>query len=241
MGLDLALGGILLLSGIRGWFKGFIMQAIRLAGVVGCVYAAAPMRDAIRPRVIAHFSAIKPDLADRILWWVCGFVCYFLMVGVASLLVNLSRRKTLGEPEPNYNDHFAGFLLGLIKGTLVAAFLVAAVQKYALAHLKSIPWAEQQVTASKALEWNEKYQPATKVWESRPVQHFVNHIQKMGIQPADDAKSESAPVASADRPPQLSLPAATAELVDPNMAHLVESIQDDLRKLEQSTATANRR
>ena len=32
MGLDLALGVIVLLAAIRGWLKGFVLQAIRLSG-----------------------------------------------------------------------------------------------------------------------------------------------------------------------------------------------------------------
>ena len=42
MGLDLALGGLVLISAIRGWLKGFLVQAIRLAGLVASVYAAGP-------------------------------------------------------------------------------------------------------------------------------------------------------------------------------------------------------
>ena len=53
MGLDLALGGLVLLAAIRGWFKGFVMQAVRLSGLVACVYAADPIRDQVRPRVLA--------------------------------------------------------------------------------------------------------------------------------------------------------------------------------------------
>ena len=45
MGLDIALGIMVLLGAIRGWFKGFVLQAIRLSGLVGCVYAAGPVRD----------------------------------------------------------------------------------------------------------------------------------------------------------------------------------------------------
>src|SRR3954447_21456464 len=43
MGLDLALAVIVLLSAVRGWLKGFVLQAIRLSGIVACVYAADPV------------------------------------------------------------------------------------------------------------------------------------------------------------------------------------------------------
>ena len=53
MGLDIALGIMVLLGAIRGWFRGFVLQAIRLGGLVGCVYAAGPIRDYARPHVVA--------------------------------------------------------------------------------------------------------------------------------------------------------------------------------------------
>ena len=123
MGLDLALGGLVLLIGLRGWFKGFILQAVRLAGLVACVYLADPVRNAAKPHVAGYLPSIQPQLVDRLLWWVAAVTCYLVLVGVATLLVKLSRKKTLGEPEPRYNDQFAGFLLGLIKGAAVAASL----------------------------------------------------------------------------------------------------------------------
>ncbi|MDR3633709.1 MAG: CvpA family protein [Isosphaeraceae bacterium] len=235
MGLDLALGGLVLLIGLRGWFKGFVLQAVRLAGLVACVYLADPVRNLAKPYVAGHLPSIQPNLVDRLLWWAAAFTTYFVLVGVATLLVKLSRRKTLGEPEPQYNDQFAGFLLGLIKGTAVAAALAAGFQTYALGYLKTVPWAERQAEGSRVLEWNTKYQPVAKFWSSRPVQHFVNHVQRMGLQSPDAASQapESEPVAAANRPPQLSLPTTDAPAIDGDVARLVESIQAEVRKLEQ--------
>lgn len=221
MGLDLALGGLVLLAGLRGWFKGFILQAVRLVGLVACVYVADPVRNLAKPYVVSHLPSIQPNLVDRLLWWVAAVTSYFVLVGVATLMVNLSRRKALGEPEPHYNDQFAGFLLGLIKGVAVAAALAAGIQSYALGYVKKVPWADRQAEGSRVLQWNARYQPVTKVWTSRPVQHFVNQIQRMGIQPPDDTRASAPdPVAAANRPPQLILPSA-----DGDVARLVESIQ----------------
>lgn len=232
MGLDLALGGLVLLAGLRGWFKGFILQAIRLAGLVACVYLADPLRDVVKPHVVGHLASIQPTLVDRLLWWVAALVAYLGLVGVATLMVKLSRRKALGEPEPHYNDQFAGFLLGLIKGTAVAAALAAGFQTYALGYLKTVPWAERQAQGSRALEWNTKYQPVARVWHSRPVQHLVDHIQRRGIQPPDAAASTSEPVAAANRPPQLSLPSAEGAGFSADAQEWIDSIQAELEKLD---------
>jgi uncharacterized membrane protein required for colicin V production len=227
MGLDLALGGLVLLNGIRGFFKGFILQALRLAGLVACVYAADPVRDAAKPHVAGLLPTIRPDLVDRLLWWVAAGASYFLLVGIATLLVKLSRRRALGEAELNYNDRFAGFFLGLLKGMAIAAALAAGVQAYALDYLKAVTWAVQQAEGSRALEWNSRYQPWAKVWSSPPVQHYVSHIRRMGIQAPGEAAAAAEPVAAANRPPQLAIPAEGVDL-----ERLLHSVDEEMRKLD---------
>jgi hypothetical protein len=53
MGLDLTLGALVLLWAIRGWFKGLVVQAIGLAGLVGAVYGA--LLGALKGLVAAAF------------------------------------------------------------------------------------------------------------------------------------------------------------------------------------------
>src|SRR5580693_4907440 len=112
MGLDIALGIMVLLAAIRGWFRGFVLQSIRLGGLVGCVYAAAPVRDLVRPYVAEYLKSVKPELLDRLLWWSAAVIGYVLAVGLASLAVKMYRRRPFGEVEPNRTDQSAGFLLG---------------------------------------------------------------------------------------------------------------------------------
>src|SRR5262245_59554441 len=108
MGLDLALGGLVLFTAFRGWLRGFVIQAIRLAGLVASVYVAAPVRDEVKPYVLDYLPAMRPDLVDRILWWTAVVVSYFVIVGGASLLVAATRRRAYGLDEPNRSDQFAG-------------------------------------------------------------------------------------------------------------------------------------
>src|SRR4051794_40995542 len=125
MGLDLALGVVVLLGAIRGWLKGFVLQAIRLTGLVACVYAADPVRDLVKPYVLPHLPSIRPELVDRIIWWSAAAVSYVVLVGLATLVHKLSRRQAFGIAEPRRNDQYAGFALGAVKGVLVAMFLVS--------------------------------------------------------------------------------------------------------------------
>jgi uncharacterized membrane protein required for colicin V production len=196
MGLDLALGVVILIAAFRGWFRGFISQAGRIGGLIACVYIADPVRDYAKPRVLPYLPSIPTDLVDRVLWWVSAVLTYVVLVGVVTLIIKITRRPEIpGLPEASRNDQFAGLLLGLVKGALVAVFLVAAIQKFALTQIQSISWAEEQAKNSRALKWNEQYEPVVKIWRSRPVIHFVNHIQRMGLQ----NPAEAVPVSEDDK------------------------------------------
>ena len=85
MGLDLTLGVIILIAAFRGWFQGFVSQAVRLGGVIACVYLAEPVRDYAKPHVLPYLPSIQPELVDRLLWWVSAAVslCGFGRCGIA--------------------------------------------------------------------------------------------------------------------------------------------------------------
>jgi uncharacterized membrane protein required for colicin V production len=196
MGLDITLAAVIFLAAIRGWFKGFVYQAVRIGGLIGCVYLADPVRGQVRPYIAPHFTSIQPAMLDRILWWLACGVTYIVLVGTASLLISLARRPDeMGVKPPIPNDRFAGFLLGAAKGGLVAIFATAGIQEYTLSQLKAIPWTERQVNGSKALAWNQTYHPVPLIWQSPPIQQFVRHIQRMGM-PAAPEHAPAAPTAS---------------------------------------------
>jgi len=207
MGLDLTLGVILLIAAFRGWFQGFVSQAVRIGGLVACVYLAEPVRDYAKPHILPYLPTIQPELVDRLLWWVSAAASYVVLVGVATLVIKMTRRPEIpGMPERGRNDQFAGFLLGAAKGLLVAAFATAGIEKYAMEPIKTVPWAEEQVKTSWALQWNQEYQPVPRIWSSRPVRRFVTYIERMGLRrpgepsPANDANDgEAPPIRTASR------------------------------------------
>jgi Colicin V production protein len=236
MGLDIALGIMVLLAAIRGWFRGFVIQAIRLGGLVGCVYAAGPIRDLAKPYVLPYLTKVPPTMLDRLLWWTSASVSYVAMVGLATLAVKLYRRRPYGEPEPNRADQFAGLLLAAGKATVIAAFLVGALDKYALSWIKQVSWATDLTRSSTALTWNEKYKPSERIWTAAPVQQFVAHVQKMGVaDPADPNRPGSSPeaqtVQTASRPPRLDLP--NRQELDPNAPDFKERFDAEFRNLDQ--------
>ncbi len=210
MWLDVILGGIILIAGFRGWFQGFVSQAVRIAGLVASVYLAEPVRDYAKPYVLPYLPTIQPELVNRLLWWVSAAAAYVVLVGVASLIIKMTRRPEIpGIAQSGRNDQFAGFMLGATKGVLVAAFAVAGIQRYAMEQVKTVAWAEEQVNASWALKWSETYRPVPRIWSSRPVQLFVNYIERMGLRkPGEPLQStdgeeddaEGPPVRTASRP-----------------------------------------
>jgi uncharacterized membrane protein required for colicin V production len=244
MGLDLALGIFVLFGAIRGWRKGFLLQAIRLSGLVACVYAAGPVRDQLKPYVLPHLPTIRPELVDRLLWWSSAAASYVVLVGLATLILKFSRRQPFGIAEPNRGDQSAGLLLGALKGLVVASFLVAALQQHAVPRLGGVAWAEEQARTSQVLKWNAQYEPAAKIWGSPPVQQFVAHVRRMGLAspPHGPTSPEEAPdspkplQAEGSRPPRLTLPSTPPGGLDPahagldDLARAMKAIEDELEQ-----------
>lgn len=237
MGLDIALGVMILFGAIRGWFQGFVLQAIRLGGLVGCVYAAGPIRDLAGPEVAPYLRTIDPSLLGRMLWWSSAVVSYVAIVGLGSLAVKLYRRRPYGEPEPNRADQFAGFLLATAKGALVAAFLVGALDRHVLVYARQLPWAAEQFQTSRALVWHEQYRPADRVWSAPPVQMFVAHVRQMGVDApravgeSRSAEADPAPVqTAASRTPRLDLP--TEPALDARSPDFVEKFDQAFQEVQ---------
>jgi uncharacterized membrane protein required for colicin V production len=204
MGLDVALGIVILIAAIRGWLQGFVYQAIRLGGLVACFYLADPVRDRAKPYVVRYLSAVPREYLDPLLWWVAAAVSYVVLVGATTLVLKMTRRPEIPgvPPQRSRNDQFAGFLVGIAKGALIAAFLTAGIQSHGLKQLEAFPWAADQARASWAIRWDTQYHPADRIWASPPVRHLVNHIKRMGIPQTpgpDDAKATEEPVVQTAR------------------------------------------
>ncbi len=244
MGLDIALGLMILIGAVRGWFRGFVLQAIHLSGLVGSVYAAGPVRDYARPYVAPYLTSIRADLLDRMLWWSSAAVSYMAMVGVASMIVKLYRKRPYGEPEPNRADQMAGFLVGATKAVVVSAFLISAMEKYALGYLRKLPWADEQARTSYALVWNQQYQPADRIWSAPPVQTFVAQVRRMGLNGEADPSetlgsrvevvpaSTPAQASTTNRTPRLDLPNLTEVELDPTAPGFLDRFDQAVKTLD---------
>ena len=204
MGLDITIGVLVLLAGIRGWLKGFVLQAIRLVALVSCVFLADPLRDLARPYVHDHFPSIQPELMDRFLWWTAAIIAYLLLSGIPSSLVRLARRRPAAELEARWSDSGAGFLLGVLKGFVTVAFLLWGFDTYAAnRYTQEGGWISQQIATSRLLPLARTYHPAERIWTSDPVRLYVHRIKTRGLWTAPE---EPAPTTSPepDLPPPIS-------------------------------------
>src|SRR5262249_50368300 len=100
----------------------------------------------------------------------------------------------------NRGDQGAGFLLGALKGAVVAAFLAAALLRHADTYIKAGGYVEEQVKASNALAWSQQFRPAEKIWNSPPVQAFVTRIRARGLWAGDLERTPPAPPNEPRRP-----------------------------------------
>jgi uncharacterized membrane protein required for colicin V production len=242
MGLDLVLAIIILMAAIRGWLQGFVHQTVRIAGVIACVYLADPVRDYLKPHVVSYLSAIPPELLDRLLWWISAAATYAVMVGLATLVIKITRRPEIpGLQRTNRNDQFAGFLLGAVKGLLIAAFMTAGIERYARDRIQSVAWAEEQAKSSLALKWSVQYQPVPKLWSSQPVRHFVNHVTRMGIQPPSEGSRVQPGEDAAVRPPvqTASRPAASEVRKSRVPGEVAKAVEEINAKLDEAKRSPN--
>jgi uncharacterized membrane protein required for colicin V production len=245
MGLDLTLGVIILLAALRGWLKGFVSQAVRIAGFIACFYLADPVREQVRPYVLGKMPTLDAGLLDRILWWVAALVSFIVLVGLTTLAIQLTRTPPPpGTPPSRRDDQFGGLLLGTAKGLLVAAFLAAAVEKYGTEIARNFAWAERQTTGSYALKWTAQYQPAPRIWAAPPVRCFVEHIQRNGLNGPIEAEAQkqvarqtSVDAEARGQLPRLDLTPAEAPLPDaapraldlePDLVNEIEGYKSDL-------------
>jgi uncharacterized membrane protein required for colicin V production len=253
MGLDLALGAFVLIWAVRGWFRGFVLQAITLGALVGSVYLADPVRNMMRPYAFELFPAIGRPILDRLLWWASAVGAFVVVSGLGSWVVKLKRRKPYGEVEPNRTDQGAGFLLGAAKGTIVAAFLLSGIARYAPNHVKPGGAIEGQTKSSQALSWALEYRPAERIWESQPVQSFVAQVRRRGFweddepaavlpTPADSATAKAPPpeaeapaegdgVRTASRAPSLRVPPPRRKL-DPDSPTYLRDLDEAIGSLD---------
>ena len=182
MGLDIALGLIALGMAVSGWRNGFWVQIMRLICLVAGLYLAEPIALRAEPYVSQHIKIEDAKLLQRGLWWGSWLVVYTLGSMIVSMAARVGRwRKSplQAELEPPGNfDPIMGFLFGLTKAAVVAAFITAALDRYAIEKIQHRDWAKNYVVNSKALVYSRQYEPVPKILGAEPVKSMLTMMDK---------------------------------------------------------------
>jgi hypothetical protein len=190
MGLDITLGCLLLLGGIRGWIKGFLLQAIHLGALIGAIFLADPVSDLARPYLAPHLPSLQPAIIDRVLWWAAAVLSYIVVSGVPTSLVRLVRSRPAAELDPRWGDNGMGFLLGVAKALITVSFLTWGLESFAVPrYANDSGWVGKQLNTSRGLELARRHQPGRQIWTSEPVQMVVNRVKTRGLGAVDGVKS----------------------------------------------------
>jgi uncharacterized membrane protein required for colicin V production len=185
MGLDIVLGLVALIMAINGWRHGFWVQVMRLMCLVIGLYCAEPLAMRAEPFVAQHIRLENTGMLQRCLWWASWAVVYTLgslVVGFAAKVSKWRKSPLQAELEPPAKfDPIFGFLFGLIKAGVAVAFIVSAVDHYAIPKIEHKEWAKKFVVESKALEYSRKYEPVPKILAAEPVKSILEIIQERGL------------------------------------------------------------
>ena len=181
----LILGALILIGAVRGWFRGFLPQAVGLASLAGCVYLADPVRDLRGLDARQYLPTIQHELLDRLLGGSRRSPRIWSWPAWQPGVVRALRRRTpFGEIQPNYSDQGAGFVLGGGKALIIAAFIASGIVRDVPEYIKAGRVGEQ-VRTSRALEWTAEYKPVDRIWSSasRPVVRRPRRCRGFGADP----------------------------------------------------------
>jgi membrane protein required for colicin V production len=100
-----------LVFALRGWLKGLVWQALRLAGLVAGLLLAARIDEPFGRFLARHFSFVPPERSDVVAWAVVVAAVYGLAAFGSHLARDLVRDARLQGP-----DRFFGGLVGAAFG-----------------------------------------------------------------------------------------------------------------------------
>ncbi|MGH7930295.1 MAG: CvpA family protein [Candidatus Binatia bacterium] len=124
--IDLALLVVLLLFGLRGYFRGLFREVFSLLGLVAGLIGASRYAE-----LLSGFVATYWDAPSLVLKGTSFVICFFVIYVFFNLIGWLLHRSAKALFLQTVN-RFGGILLGVGKGAALAAFVVFAVTSTAL-------------------------------------------------------------------------------------------------------------
>ena len=172
--VDLVVLGLLLLSGIWGFLRGFVREVLGIAGWLGAVAAtwfALPLAQPLARDLIAIETVA--DGAAALLIFLIALVIFSLIAGAIAQQVRSSSLGAL--------DRALGFLFGLGRGALVAVIALLVVQ-FALRDERLPPW----IAEARALPLVQR--GADLLQQVLPLDHLPDRLRTRGSADAEQQR-----------------------------------------------------
>jgi membrane protein required for colicin V production len=116
--LDIAILILLLYFVIGGYSKGFIKQTSTIVGLIAALFIAVNYYQDFQSYLLPYFS-----LSERMMQFV-SFAILFVLVNIFIHILGMVIKKMINLIFLEPLDHITGAVLGLVKGGILAYFLV---------------------------------------------------------------------------------------------------------------------
>lgn len=134
--LDWILIGILAAGCIRGFFKGFIIEAATLAALFAGVYFGILLAD-IAGQILTAFVSWNPIVVKIVFLFIFFLLVIFLVITLAKII-----EKTVKTLQLNLFNRIAGIVFGFFKTAFILSFLLIFAgqinQKHAFVEAETI-------------------------------------------------------------------------------------------------------
>lgn len=150
--VDAVLSGILLLSVLVGWVRGFVFEVMSLLGWLVAYFAALWFSSALAP----HLPVGSPGSAMNHL---VAFACTFVLALIAWMLIARGIRLLIRATPLSLPDRFLGSLFGLARGLVLLLTLATVVAFTPWRH--STPWQASRLAGvlNDAMAWVRPWLP----------------------------------------------------------------------------------
>ncbi|HYM32696.1 MAG TPA: CvpA family protein [Candidatus Cybelea sp.] len=112
--VDLAVIGLVVLSGVLAFFRGFVREVLSIAGWVGAGFAALYLYEPVAPAVRRYLS--PPILANAV-----TAIVIFLIALIVFSVISRTIETKVRQSSMSALDRSLGFVYGVVRGVVVLA------------------------------------------------------------------------------------------------------------------------
>lgn len=119
IGVDYAILAIILLSAFISLIRGFVREALSLAGWIAAIWISITFSGGL-----SELDLIKRTIADVTLRLIVSFLTLFVLTLITSGIINFFAVKLVHRTGLTGTDRFLGVVFGFLRGALLVVVLV---------------------------------------------------------------------------------------------------------------------